>query len=427
MADPTRYTIEEVIALPKGTTPWYDQNQDAYRHIKNTMDVVADISGGGEPGFGSPIDIRHYVQDTSGSNVNYEGVTRPACTASDALVVGIQLILDVESPNTGACTLNIGTAEGAVYIKQFSESNVKQDPIPSALIGPTLLIYDGYNWCLDKSALPGGPGPEGPEGPPGMGLQFMGDVPTVSALPGYPTSYAGATGDTYLVNDTNNFYTWVEESKWMNIGHIQTVEPPFDLSQNALGDLGDVSDTAAVADQVLYWNGTQWISNKVTSEIILDGGVHEVDLATDSVGNRVLATNEDFTVNGTWTFTEPMFGDGSQLTNVVGLGNQATWQWGQYNALESIPQSNSGIATRFTWFPEQFPNVRLSSSEVMFTTAPGIPVNDGLFMAITWVSFPAQVWTFADNIFAPGVLPPENNGADVTRIFTGRDGVWHDV
>ena len=51
MAEQTKYTIEEVIALPKGTTPWYDQNQDAYRHIKNTMDTIADISGGGEPGL----------------------------------------------------------------------------------------------------------------------------------------------------------------------------------------------------------------------------------------------------------------------------------------------------------------------------------------------------------------------------------------
>ena len=71
MAEQTKYTIEEVIALPKGTTPWYDQNQDAYRHIKNTMDTIADISGGGEPGFGSPIDVRGYVQDSSNSVKDY--------------------------------------------------------------------------------------------------------------------------------------------------------------------------------------------------------------------------------------------------------------------------------------------------------------------------------------------------------------------
>ena len=430
MADPTKYTIEEVIALPKGTTPWYEPNQDAYRHIKNTMDVVADISGGGEPGFGSPIDIRHYVKDTSGSNVNYIGVTRPAATASDALVVGIGIVLDVDSPNQGACTLNVGTAEGRVAIKQYSESNVKQDPQPSALIGPTLLVFDGYTWCLDKSALPGTVGPEGPPGPPGIGLRFIGDVPTVSALPGYPSSYTGEVGDTYLVNDTLNFYTWTEEADWMNIGHIQTVEPPFDLSQNALGDLGDVSDTAATQDQVLYWDGSQWISNKVTSEIILDGGIHEEDYATNSVSSRALASDEDFTVNGKWTFTEPMIGDGSQLTNVgVDLGNTATWTHGQYNQIHIPQKGGSGFTSRFTWDAETYPVVSLSDAvEPLFMCAPDSPSVNGMFIAITWLSLKAnQVWTLDPDKFGVNVLPPENTGVDVTRIFWSKFGKWYDV
>ena len=432
MADPTTYTIEEVIALPKGTTPWYAENQDAYRHIKNTMDVVADISGGGEPGFGSPIDVRHYVQDTSGSNTNYVGVTRPACTPTDALVVGIQIILDVEVPNQGVCTLDIGTAEGAVNIKQYGEANALQDPVEAALIGPTLIVYDGSVWVLDKSALPGGPGPEGPPGPPGIGLNMLGEVPTVSQLPGYPSSYGGEAGDTYLVKDTNNFYTWTEADAWMNIGHIQTLEPPFDLSENALGDLGDVSVAAASDNQVLYWNAgdDHWEPKKITHEMILDGTITGLDLAEDSVGQREISDESAFNMKGVWTFVEPIIGDGSQLTNVgMDLGNAETWTHGQYNQLHIPQKSGSGFTSRFTWDAETYPVASLSDAvEPLFMCAPDNPSVNGMFVAITWLSVKAdQAWTLDPDKFGADVLPPENTGVDVTRIFWSKFGKWYDV
>ena len=150
----TKYTLEEIIALPMGTTPWYEQNQGAYRHIKNWTDFVSGLAGGGEPGFGAPVDIRWYVQDTSGSSVNYKGVTRPAVQPGDQIQRGHTIILDAEFGNTGACTVDIGLDSGPIVIKQMgdidpdSDNYGKIDCEPATVFGPTLMVYDGEHFVL---------------------------------------------------------------------------------------------------------------------------------------------------------------------------------------------------------------------------------------------------------------------------------------
>jgi hypothetical protein len=290
MAEPTNWTIEQIIDLPKGTTPWYLQNQDAYRHIKNTMDTIADISGGGEPGFGSAIDVRHYVADTSGSSIAYSGVTRPAANGA-ALVIGISIIFDATMANQGACTLDLGTSEGPVDIKQYGDNNVKRNPSPANIVGPTLLAYDGQHWVLDKSAARG---EQGEPGPIGIGLHMKGEVDSSTDLPGWQNSYDGQEGDTYLTKDTGHLWAWTSESGWIDLGAVEAAEPPFDLTQNSIHDLEDVSITAVDEFDVLNYNGANWVGSKVTKNMLdpdidfgslTGGGTDKVFLTADNTIN----------------------------------------------------------------------------------------------------------------------------------------------
>lgn len=155
MALSTDYTIDQIIALPQGTTPWYDQFVDAMKHIKNTMDDVSSLSGGGAPGFGALIDTRWYIVDTSGSTTTYTAVTDPAATASDTIPDGYMVLFDPVNANTGACTLNIGTLDGAVSIKKM-QNGTKVDLTAGDLDGLTLIAFDGTDWLFVGGGTGGG-------------------------------------------------------------------------------------------------------------------------------------------------------------------------------------------------------------------------------------------------------------------------------
>ncbi len=151
MALSTTYSIDDVIALPQGTTPWYTQFVDSMKHIKNTMDDVSSLSGGGAPGFAALIDTRWYLVDTSSSTTAYAGVTSPAATGSDSIPAGYTLVFDPVQANTGACTLNIGTSEGATSIKKVSGGS-KSDLDAGDLSEITVLAFDGTHWVQMTSA-----------------------------------------------------------------------------------------------------------------------------------------------------------------------------------------------------------------------------------------------------------------------------------
>lgn len=159
MALSTDYTIDQIIALPQGTTPWYDQFVDAMKHIKNTMDDVSSLSGGGAPGFGALIDTRWYWLDTSSSTTTYTTVTKAAASGSDVIPVGYMALFDPNNANTGPCTLNIGSSEGAVAIKKV-QNGIKQDLAADDLNGLTLIAFDGTHWVF----VGGGSGGSGAKG-----------------------------------------------------------------------------------------------------------------------------------------------------------------------------------------------------------------------------------------------------------------------
>ena len=78
----------------------------------------------------------------------------------------------------------------------------------------------------------GGQGNEGPEGPqgetgrPGAGIQFQGNVPTKTDLPGWPTSYGGDIGDAFMAEDTMHVWVWGDNAAWDDIGEIVGPEGP---------------------------------------------------------------------------------------------------------------------------------------------------------------------------------------------------------
>lgn len=271
MAEATKYTLEEIIALPMGTTPWYEQNQDAYRHIKNWTDYVSGLAGGGEPGFGAPIDVRWYVQDTSGSSTNYSGVTRPAVQPGDILQKGHFLFLDAENGNTGPCTLDIGLDAGPIEIKQFGQPDPNKDQYgkldcePGTVYGPTLMVYDGEHWVCDRSAARGAKGDDGDKGDPGVGLYFLGSLPSESDL---PNPYDGNVGDAYIIGDTGDIWVYTERDGWYNLGHFPEIIPPYDLTQNFLKDLSDVTEDVPGEHDMLTWKDGSWRGNKLTTENI---------------------------------------------------------------------------------------------------------------------------------------------------------------
>jgi len=155
MALATDYTIDQIIALPQGTTPWYDQFVDAMKHIKNTQDDVSSLSGGGEPGFGALIDTRWFIVDSSGSTTTYTATTDPAASASDSIPTGYMVLFDPVNANTGASTLNIGSVEGAVSIKKIQNGS-KVNLNSGDMADLTLIAFDGTDWLFVGGGSGGG-------------------------------------------------------------------------------------------------------------------------------------------------------------------------------------------------------------------------------------------------------------------------------
>lgn len=71
----------------------------------------------------------------------------------------------------------------------------------------------------------GGVGATGPTGSPGAGITYLGSVATTADLPGYPSSYGGSVGDSYVVLIDDTLWIW-NGSTWIDNGPIATVAGP---------------------------------------------------------------------------------------------------------------------------------------------------------------------------------------------------------
>jgi hypothetical protein len=295
----------------------------------------------------------------------------------------------------GSTWTNVGTEDLEVqYLRDLADVEA----------GGSVTDQDALLWQADAGLWIPGPAPAGPPGPPGPGFDFLGTVTTSTALPGWPNSYTGSDGDTYVTDDLNHIWSW-NGNEWTDTGPMGTK-----------GDKGDKGDQGDKGDK-----GDDGISATV------DVGSTTTGLA----GTNASVTNSGSTSAAVFNFTVPKGdkGDPGDPATGVQLGNTATWTHGQYNQLHIPSKTGSGLSSRFTWDAEEYPVASLSDGvEPLFMCAPDSPSVNGMFIAITWLSLVGdQVWTLDEDKFGTDVVAPENLGEDVTRIFWSKFGKWYDV
>jgi hypothetical protein len=153
MAESPTYTTAQIIALPKGTTNWYEYAKSSAQHVKNGQDDISTLQSaafsGATPGWNAAIDTRWYVADTSSSTTTYTGTTNPTATGSDSLFAGYRIFFNPANTNTGASTLNVSSSDAAVDIKKISGG------AKAALAAGDLddngiyeLVFDGTDWIM---------------------------------------------------------------------------------------------------------------------------------------------------------------------------------------------------------------------------------------------------------------------------------------
>ena len=109
-------TLEQILALPAGHTPTLPVMRDLVQYIINNRDAIAVIDPS-PPIWQAPGDTRGVLVETGGVADVYTATWADA--SGNNLFEGLRVILHgVAATNTGACTLNIGSLEGAVAIKK---------------------------------------------------------------------------------------------------------------------------------------------------------------------------------------------------------------------------------------------------------------------------------------------------------------------
>jgi hypothetical protein len=89
---------------------------------------------------------------------------------------------------------------------------------PQGNIGPT--GPSGLQGATGPTGLAGNVGPTGPTGEMGPGVLIQGSVNTYTELPGYPSGYMGNIGDSYLVGNSGDLWSWTGGG-WTQAGNIQ--------------------------------------------------------------------------------------------------------------------------------------------------------------------------------------------------------------
>lgn len=115
---------------------------------------------------------------------------------------------------------------------------------PTGATGATGIGVTGATGAVGPTGATGVTGPTGPTGPAGAGIQYKGTVATAPALPGYPSSYVGSTGDAYVVLDTSHLWVW-NGSTWVDNGVIAAVTGPTGAT-GATGPAGATGATGPV-------------------------------------------------------------------------------------------------------------------------------------------------------------------------------------
>ncbi len=155
----TYYTPDkefEARSLAKGSDVLQELNAVAAAFNLAAVDLtelqgeVAVLQAGSPINFGASLDIRYALTSVSGTNtITATAATAPAGT--DNLAEGHYYWLQPANDNTGNVTLDIGTADGAVSIKQLSSGSYAELASGDLQSGGWyLIIYDASEsaWLL---------------------------------------------------------------------------------------------------------------------------------------------------------------------------------------------------------------------------------------------------------------------------------------
>ncbi|MBT3734931.1 MAG: hypothetical protein HOG25_09780 [Gammaproteobacteria bacterium] len=293
--------------------------------------------------------------------------------------------------------------------------------------GSIVTDLDALLWHEGEQLWRPGPAPEGPPGPPGPGFDFKGEISTSTALPGWPDSYTGDDGDTYVTQDLFHIWSW-DGNEWVDSG-------PMGIK----GDKGDKGDPGTSPDMSEYPKKAStesitgaWSMTNPTNVFYGDGsnltnipepdlGLYATKVYSNDGDSSTLTSAKDYTDAKIANIPAPPAG--------LQLDNTAAWTHGQYNAMFSPTISGSGLSSRFTWDGELQPVVRLSDSTVAtFVAVPSNPTVDGMFIAIQWVSHGnSQDWSLDTGGFGPDTIVPVDDGKNVTKVFCSNGGLWYEV
>lgn len=166
---------------------------------------IANVAAGAEPGWGSSLDTRWYVEDTSASTSVYTGVLSPAPTGNN-IQDGYSIEFLVNANNVGAATLHVDSLDESIpIVKVNGPAYQPLDADDMTTLDPVKLTFLAGNWVLRRS---GGSGVE-----VGSFMPFGGSVVPDGYLECYGQSISRITyadlfailGTTYGSVDANNF------------------------------------------------------------------------------------------------------------------------------------------------------------------------------------------------------------------------------
>lgn len=145
--------------------------------------------------------------------------------------------------------ITLSTAENAAAAAESAEEAAASAASIKSITAEASTLAEGASATADYAPVTGvltfgiprgntGPqGVQGPVGPTGTGINPQGSVSTSTSLPGYPSSYMGSYGDSYIAEDTGSLWVWAESDSWIDFGSIQGPQGAQGI-QGPQGDAG---------------------------------------------------------------------------------------------------------------------------------------------------------------------------------------------
>ena len=150
-------------------------------------------------------------------------------------------------------------------------------------------------------------------------------------------------GDTNIVNPADTEVLQYNGTEWVNAG-----APAYDISGNDLGDIGDVTLSGTATGDFLRWDGTQWVNDTLEFSDITGDVTFGLAALTDV--DDALAPTEDqvLSYNGTqWVAASRVISDAADVdteTATPGVGSFLAWDGANWVPAIPVSDTNNGIS-----------------------------------------------------------------------------------